>query len=92
MNVILQANIKPSLIAQYLRAGNFRIIEESGKLRKNSPFVVGALKLHLHSIRKVISSIQQVSNSTYDLSVTTIWILTSPALSIATRIVNNHQN
>lgn len=92
MNVIMQVNTKPFLVAQYLRAGNFRIIEESGKLHKNSPVAVGALKLHLHSARKVISSIQQVSDSTYDLGVMTILVLTCSTLSIATRTVNNHQN
>lgn len=58
------------------RAGNFRIMEELGKLQKNSPFAVGDLNLHFHLIRNVISSVQQASNSTYGLGAMTVLVVT----------------
>lgn len=79
-------------IACMRRARNFRTMEELGKLQNNPPFVVGDLNLHLHLIRKVISSAQQASNSTYGLGTTTVLVVTCSFVHISTRTVNNYQN
>lgn len=63
-------------IACMRRAGNFRIMEELGKLLKNSSFAVGDLNLHLHLIRNVISSAQQASNYSYSLGAMTVLVVT----------------